>query len=137
MPADRFIFWFIVGWIILVAVLILLDWLGNPGRGGFRPTGDPRSPDRVTRRAERKRRRLEEDASIRATLRDAYGASSLRIGWDRNQEMRARELDDSLIVSDHSPHVTDTPSREVTDIASDIDPDPPNDPDSASDHEVS
>lgn len=129
MPTDRFIYWFILGWVVLIALLILLDWLADPSRGSFRPKGDRQAPDRATRRAERRRRRLEEDSSIRATLRDAYGASSLRLGWDREQEERARELDDALIVSDLAPHVVDTPSREVTGTSPESEPDGGPEPD--------
>lgn len=111
MSPDRVVYSFVLGWVVLIAVLIALDWLGNPNRGSFRPKGDRPPRDRQTRKAERTRRRLEEDASVRAALRDAYGASSLRLTWDREAEIRARELDDALIVDDRS--AVDVASREV------------------------
>jgi hypothetical protein len=90
----------ILGWVVLIAVLILLDWLGNPNRGGFRPKGDRPPRDRRARRAARTRKRLEDDAAVRATLRDAYGASSLRLSWTEEKESEVRTLDDSLVRAD-------------------------------------
>jgi len=137
MSPDRVIYSFVLGWVVLIAVLIALDWLGNPNRGAFRPKGDRPPRDRQTRKAERTRRRLEEDASVRAALRDAYGASSLRLTWDREAEIQARQLDDALIVDERS--AVDVASREVvaldhTLVAGDPLPNPdelPPDPDSA------
>lgn len=115
MSADRVVFWMIVGWIALVAVLIFLDWLGNPDRGSFRPKGDRELPNRRLRRVERIRRRLENDAAVRAALRDAYGASSMRLSWSDEKESRARALDDALVVQDLDERigVVDVGSREV------------------------
>lgn len=112
MSPDRVVYSFVLGWVVLLAVLILLDWLGNPNRGSFRPKGDRPPRDRESRRAERRRRRLEEDASVRAALRDAYGASSLRLTWSNEHEAQARALDDSLVVEER-PGAVDVASREI------------------------
>lgn len=113
MSADRVVYSFVLGWILLIVILIALDWLGNPNRGGFRPKGERPPRNRAQRRADRQRRRLENDASIRATLRDFYGASSLRLGWTRSREDRVRQLDDALIVDDREPRMVDVASHEV------------------------
>jgi hypothetical protein len=115
MSPDRVIYSFVLGWVVLIAVLIALDWLGNPNRGAFRPKGERPPRDRLTRREERSRRRLENDASVRAALRDAYGASSLRLTWTGDHETRARQLDDALVVEplDGSLEVA---SRDITAI---------------------
>ncbi|MEQ8839987.1 MAG: hypothetical protein RIB98_03325 [Acidimicrobiales bacterium] len=118
MSSDRIIFSFIVGWIVLVALLIALDWLGNPNRGHFRPRGERQPLDRAARKAERARRRLDEDASVRAALRDAYGASSLRLNWTSDQETEVRRIDDSLVVEEREGAV-DVVSREVDGLHSD------------------
>ena len=112
MSPDRIVYSFVLGWVVLLTVLIALDWLGNPNRGTFRPKGERPPRDRETRRAERARRRLEEDASVRAALRDAYGASSLRLTWNREHEQRARTLDDALVIDERADTV-DVVSREV------------------------
>jgi hypothetical protein len=109
---DRVVYSFVLGWVVLLALLILLDWLGNPNRGSFRPKGERPPRDRESRRAERRRRRLEDDASVRAALRDAYGASSLRLTWSNEQETQARALDDSLVVEER-PGAVEVASREV------------------------
>lgn len=114
MSPDRVVFSFILGWALLLAVLIVLDWLGNPNRGPFRPKGDRRTPRRNDRRERRRRSRAEADASVRATLRDAYGASSLRLTWTRDRETAVRRADDSLVVNEESSDdVVDVASREV------------------------
>ena len=113
MSPDRVVYSFIVGWVVLVAVLIALDWLGNPNRGSFRPKGERPPRSRAVRRAERARRRLENDAAIRATLRDAYGASSLRLTWSGAQEDRARRVDDALVIVDPAGDIVDASSRVV------------------------
>jgi hypothetical protein len=115
MSPDRVIYSFVLGWVVLLAVLIALDWMGNPNRGTFRPKGERPPRDRAARKAERKRRRLEEDASVRAALRDAYGASSLRLTWTTEHESKARELDDALIVDERADAV-DVGSREVVTV---------------------
>jgi len=112
MSPDRVIYSFVLGWVVLLAVLIALDWLGNPNRGSFRPKGDRAPRDRRTRRAERTRRRLENDASVRTALRDAYGASSLRLTWTGDHETRVRQVDDALVVDELSDAV-DVGWREV------------------------
>ena len=98
MTPDRLVFSFVIGWVVLIAVLIVLDWLGNPDRGGFRPKGDRPPRGCRTRQHRRSRKRLEEDAAVRATLRDAYGASSLRLTWTRALEDAVRKADDTLVV---------------------------------------
>ena len=114
MSADRVVYSMILGWIVLIAVLILLDWLANPNRGSFRPKGEHRPRDRRARREARARERLEDDASVRAALRDAYGASSLRLSWNEEKESEARGLDDSLVRPDSElVDAIDTRSREV------------------------
>jgi hypothetical protein len=113
MSPDRVVYSFILGWVVLITVLIALDWLGNPNRGGFRPKGERPSRGRAARRAERRRRRLESDAAVRATLRDAYGASSLRLTWSGSQEDRARQVDDALVVVEPVGDIVDASSREV------------------------
>lgn len=115
MSPDRVIYSFVLGWVLLLAVLIALDWLGNPNRGTFRPKGDRPPRDRGTRRSERARRRLEEDAAVRASLRDAYGASSLRFSWTSEHERRARLLDDALVIEERSDTV-DVASLEIDTI---------------------
>lgn len=112
MSPDRVIYSFVLGWVVLLAVLIALDWLGNPNRGTFRPKGDRTPRDRGARRSTRARRRLEEDAAVRAALRDAYGASSLRFTWTSEHERRARLLDDALVVEERVGTV-DVASREI------------------------
>ena len=91
MTPDRVVFSFIVGWVALILVVILLDWLGNPDRGGFRPKGDRPPRGFRIRYRQRRRMKLEEDAAVRATLRDAYGASSLRLTWTRALEDAVRD----------------------------------------------
>lgn len=118
MSADRVVYSMVLGWVVLSAALIVLDWLGNPNRGSFRPKGDRDIRDRKARRADRRRRRLESDAAVRATLRDAYGASSMRLSWSSDKEFEARMLDDALIVRDLDERVgvVDVGSRDVTTV---------------------
>lgn len=115
MSADRVVYSMVVGWVLLVGVLIVLDWLGNPNRGSFRPKGDRRIRPRGLRRVDRTRRRLEDDAAVRATLRDAYGASSMRLSWSGDKEAQVRAVDDSLVVRDLDERVgvVDVGSREL------------------------
>jgi len=115
MSPDRVVYSFILGWVALIVLLIALDWLGNPNRGAFRPKGDRPQRNHKTRKMERARRRLENDASVRASLRDAYGASSLRVTWTSEQEVSARRLDDALVI-DPAAGTVDVESREVTTI---------------------
>lgn len=115
---DRVVYSMVLGWIVLCAVLIVLDWMGNPNRGSFRPKGDRPLNDRRMRRVDRARRRLESDAAVRATLRDAYGASSMRLTWSGEHEDKARQLDDALVVRDldERDDVLEVGSREVVDV---------------------
>lgn len=91
------IFLFVAVWAGAGAVWIILDWLGNPSRGSFRPTGRRRLGSHRSRQAERLRQRAEGDAAIRATLRDKYGQSSLRLTWNQQRELRSIEADSELI----------------------------------------
>jgi hypothetical protein len=118
MDPDRVIYSMVLGWILLCAALIALDWLGNPNRGSFRPKGDRSLRDRRMRKADRMRNRLENDAAVRATLRDAYGASSMRLSWSGDREEQARRLDDALVVRDLDERtgVVEVGSRELTPI---------------------
>ncbi len=118
MSPDRVVYSFILGWIVLLAVLIVLDWLGNADRGIFRPKGERPSGSFRSRRLKRRRSRAERDASVRATLRDAYGASSLRLTWTRRQESAVREVDDTLVVADLliGDEVVEVASREIATI---------------------
>lgn len=52
---------------------------------------------------------------MRAALRDAYGASSLRLTWSTDQEARARQVDDALVVEERADTV-EVASREVATI---------------------
>ncbi len=119
MSPDRVVYSFILGWIVLLAVLIVLDWLGNPDRGGFRPKGERPVGNFRTRRLQRRRTKAQRDASVRSTLRDAYGASSLRLTWTRGEEDAVREIDDTLVTSDAftDGEVVDVASREVAGLA--------------------
>lgn len=132
MSADRIVYSMVLGWVVLTVALIALDWLGNPNRGSFRPKGDRALRDRSLRKADRTRRRLESDAAVRATLRDAYGASSMRLSWSGEQESDARVLDDALVVHDLQERVgvVDVGSRELPNIDyTTIDGDPLPNPD--------
>lgn len=113
MSADRVVYSFVLAWIALIAALVVLDWLGNPNRGSFRPKGDTNFRDRDARKADRERQRLDDDALVRSTLRDAYGASSLRLGWSGDDEDLVRQLDDTLILDDLPDHVVDADSRVI------------------------
>lgn len=119
MSPDRVVYSFVLGWVLLIVVLIVLDWLGNPNRGQFRPKGDRRTRNRRERRTGRVRRRAENDAAVRSTLRDAYGASSLRITWTRAREDAVREADDQLVVTERPERddIVEVASREVVAMA--------------------
>ncbi|MCU0272241.1 MAG: hypothetical protein MUE34_03320 [Acidimicrobiales bacterium] len=54
-------------WVLLVAVAILLDWLGNPQRGRFRPAGGV-AQNRAERRALKRSWEDERDRRNRAAL---------------------------------------------------------------------
>lgn len=100
LAGDRAVFSFVAVWVAAIALWIVLDWIGNPNRGRFRPKGDRYEGTRAERRAARLRQRAEDDAAVRATLRDAYGASSLRVGWNRAREAAALEADEMLVRPD-------------------------------------
>jgi len=90
-------FAFVAVWVGAGAVWIILDWIGNPNRGAFRPAGR-RGPRNLRQRlAARAHRRAEEDAAVRATLRERYGRSSLRLIWNDDRERRVAESDSQLI----------------------------------------
>lgn len=103
LSGDRIVFSFATVWIFAIVVWIALDYLGNPNRGRFRPRGSQFTGTRAERRNAVRRRRAEDDAAVRATLRDAYGASSLRLNWTRAREARALEADEMLVRPDPRP----------------------------------
>jgi len=103
LSGDRVVYSFVSIWVIAMAVWIALDWLGNPNRGRFRPKGDQFTGTWPERREARRRQRAEDDAAVRATLRDAYGASSLRLGWNRRREAAAIDADEGLVRPDPRP----------------------------------
>lgn len=105
LSGDRVIFSFVSVWAIAGAVWIILDWMGNPNRGRFVAKGDRYEGDRTERREARRRQRAEDDAAVRATLRDAYGASSLRVTWSKAREERAIDADEELVRPDPRPAV--------------------------------
>ena len=110
MSPDRVVYSFVLGWVLLITVLLVLDWLGNPNRGLFRPKGDRRVPDRRERRSRRRRTRAESDAAVRATLRDAYGASSLRLSWTRAREDAARRVHRALLLEGGAAEIEPVPA---------------------------
>jgi len=97
LDSDRIVYSFVVAWVVAGAVWIVLDWLANPNRGGFKPTRDPRMRGFRARRAHRRLKKAEADAAVRATLRDAYGVSSLRAVWSRSREARTLVADNLLV----------------------------------------
>ncbi len=103
LSGDRVVYSFVSIWVVSMVVWIALDWLGNPNRGRFRPKGDRYEGTRPERREARRRQRAEDDAAIRATLRDAYGASSLRLAWNRKREAAAIDADEELVRPDPRP----------------------------------
>lgn len=107
LSGDRVVFSFVSIWAAAVVVWIILDWVGNPNRGRFRPRGDQFEGTRSERRSARIRQRSEDDAAVRSTLRDAYGASSLRVTWNRAREAAALEADEMLVRPD--PRVAPPP----------------------------
>lgn len=111
LSGDRVVYSFVTIWAVSMAVWIALDWLGNPNRGRFRPKGDRFEGTRVERREARRRQRAEDDAAIRATLRDAYGASSLRLAWNKQREEAVIGADDELVRPD--PRATAPARRRV------------------------
>ncbi|MEO0495123.1 MAG: hypothetical protein AAF081_17085 [Actinomycetota bacterium] len=100
LSGDRVVFSFVSVWIVAGGVWIVLDWLGNPNRGRFVPKGDRYHGTRPERREARRRQRAEDDAAVRATLRDAYGASSLRVTWTKSREAVAIDADEQLVRPD-------------------------------------
>lgn len=103
LSGDRVVYSFVTIWAVSMVVWIGLDWLGNPNRGRFRPKGRRFEGNRAERLEARRRQRAEDDAAIRATLRDAYGASSLRFVWNKKLEEAAIGADDELVRPDPRP----------------------------------
>lgn len=97
LDSDRIIYSFVVAWAVAGAVWIVLDWLDNPNRGGFKPARDRRERGFRARMALRRIKKAEDDAAVRATLRDAYGVSSLRAVWNRDREARTLAADNLLV----------------------------------------
>lgn len=95
---DRSItFLFVAVWVGVGSVWIILDWLSNPNRGAFRPVGRHTPRNLRTRWADRRRRRAQEDAAVRSTLRERYGRSSLRLFWSNRREEIAQAADSDLV----------------------------------------
>lgn len=97
LDGDRVIYTFVLAWVVAGGIWVVLDWLGNPSRGAFKPKGERYQGSWRERRDARRRKAQEDDAAIRTTLRDAYGISSLRVGWNRGRETRVLESDDLLV----------------------------------------
>lgn len=68
-------------WILLIALAILLDWLGNPQRGRFRPTG-ARARNRAERRA------IKRDWAEERELRDRAALAASPTWWERRRQRR-------------------------------------------------
>ncbi len=94
---DRVVYTFVLVWVICGTVWLALDWLGNPNRGVFRPKREQIEGTWRARRSVRRLKRAEGDAAVRSTLRDAYGASSLRALWNRKQEAEVLKADEHLV----------------------------------------
>ncbi len=90
-------FLFVSVWVGVGTVWIILDWLGNPNRGTFRPVGTRRPRGLRDRWRDHRRHRAEEDAAVRATLRERYGRSSLRLLWNERREAMVQEADAALV----------------------------------------
>ena len=103
LDGDRVIYTFVLAWVVAGTIWVVLDWLGNPSRGPFRPKGERYEGTWRERRDARRRKAQEDDAAVRTTLRDAYGVSSLRVGWNRNRETRVLESDDLLVRKPPAP----------------------------------
>ncbi len=97
LDSERVIYTFVLVWALAGVVWIVLDWLANPNRGGFKPTRDRRARGFKARRAHRRIKKAQRDAAVRATLRDAYGVSSLRSVWSRDREARSLAADNRLV----------------------------------------
>lgn len=91
------IFVFVAVWSLLLLVLLAVDYLANPNRGRFRPLGDLRRRNRKRRAADAEHRRDLEDVAVRSVLRDRYGRSSLRFGWNEEREASALVTDDEIL----------------------------------------
>ncbi len=103
LSGDRVVYTFIMAWVLCGVVWVGLDWLGNPNRGSFRPKGDQYFGTRRERREARRLKRAEDDAAVRSTLRDAYGASSLRVLWNKRREAEVISADELLVRGDPLP----------------------------------
>jgi len=97
LSGDRVVYTFIMAWVLAGLVWLALDWLGNPNRGSFHPKGDQYFGTWRERRDARRLKRAEEDAAVRSTLRDAYGASSLRVLWNKRREAEVIDADEMLV----------------------------------------
>ena len=135
LSGDRVVYSFVSAWAIAAGVWVVLDWMSNPNRGRFRPKRDVVEGTFAQRRAARRRARAEHDAAVRATLRDAYGASSIRFTWDRRQESDILEADDALVRPSpygtppkpppdvHLGELTEEPTGGIEPLLSTFDPD--------------
>jgi len=113
---GRSVTWvFIVVWLGVGTAWLILDWLGNPNRGAFRPSKGRTPRPFLNGRNAWRRRRAERDAAVRATLRDRYGRSSLRVLWSKDREQRTLDADTEL---GHRPHyVSPTPKLPMKDTS--------------------
>jgi len=92
-------------WVVVVVVWLLLDRLGEPSIGRFRPQRERQIPAR-SRKGRRRRRRARRDTDVRTVLRTEYGKSSLRREWDETEESAALAADDDAIAAHlHPPRV--------------------------------
>lgn len=103
LDGDRAIYTFVLAWVVAGSIWVVLDWLGNPSRGVFRPKGERYTGTWRERRDAHRRKAQEDDAGIRTTLRDAYGVSSLQGGWNRGREARVLDSDDLLVRNRPAP----------------------------------
>ncbi|MBT5850370.1 MAG: hypothetical protein HOH36_08055 [Acidimicrobiaceae bacterium] len=113
LDGDRVIYTFVLTWVVASSIWVVLDWLGNPSRGAFRPKGERYAGTWREGRAARRRMVQEDDAAVRTTLRDAYGVSSLQTGWTRDREARVLDSDDLLVRNRPAPTPTKKQRRFV------------------------
>jgi len=123
---DRSItFLFVAVWVGVGSVWILLDWLGNPNRGTFRPAGRRTPRNLRDRWVDHRVQRDRENAAVRSTLREKYGRSSLRLFWNDRREDQAQAADseqvtDPLLASDPpEPELQYEPLLLVADLSDD------------------
>jgi hypothetical protein len=94
---DNIVRAFVTAWAGVVLVWLILDWVGNPNRGRFRPQGPRRARGIRGRISAWRNNRDASDADIRETLRAVYGKSSLRLGWSTFDETSATAHDEARL----------------------------------------